>query len=208
MKFFEKSRSFFLIMGALILLCSISFAEMDSVKLSDETNPNSLAKCLNDVDTMPGLSGAKENEENKKILECVTNADTFKEETLHHNCAATANKIRSNNELKQKIKDICDIKFYKTKTCVRLSQRLKKKLDENAKSTLPSEAHDKEGGKKLFKTVKSCLENNKNIFPKDFCISFLSEMGLMENNGLLTYCENKVDSRKGDGSGSAATGNQ
>ena len=194
---------------AVLLVCvgCFAFAEENintavlpkkSVGLMDNTNPDNLAACLSPinftVDTSKMAASAKAA--NEQVWACVKSSVTFSEKPSHFDCKKSAQKIKSDNNLKQDIYKFCNENYYQTMTCVKETKLLKTKLAA-AKAEDAKTIQDK-----LTKIVRDCVLENTRYFDNDFCIRFIKEAGMLDDKELSQACLNET--KKGSTSTSPA----
>ncbi len=168
-----KSLVKFFIMG--LLLTSI-FVNAEVI-LTADTNPDSLPKCLGQINIHPGkhLTGSQEDEQNKKIWACVTK--TYTEPPSNFSCKSTKSKILTNENMKQEIDNHCNKTYFSTISCLGTTKKFKKKQDA-----------DKD---KLREQVERCVNQNARYFSLEFCLEYLADMDLSADKELRNICASK-----------------
>lgn len=157
--------------------CFTTLTANAEVALTADTVPNSLAKCLDQINILPGqqLQKAAADVQNKKIWACVTK--TYTTAPTNFSCTSTKHKILNNKNLKQDIENHCNQTYFESIPCLAKSKDLKKKYDEE------KNAGEKASFKNQYiKMVDSCVKENARYFKAEFCIDFLNEVELAKDN--------------------------
>ena len=196
---------------ALLLVCvgCFAFAEENlnnavipkkSVGLMDNTNPDNLAACLAPISFTADASNAEKTAKvaNGQVWACVKDSVNFGEKPSHFDCRKAAQKIKSDNNLKQDIYKFCNENYFQTMTCVKEAKLLKEKLVA-AQIKEISKKEEKSGSTEiakmqnhLNKTVRDCVLDNTQYFDNDFCIRFIKDAGMLEDKELSQACLNEA----------------
>lgn len=168
---------------ALVLIFLVFEVRAAELMLTDKTNPktkvNSLAECLQSVDTAYTSDRARVNQANNKIYDCIMQSP---ESTQHEECIKGAKRIHDNKEFQAKAVDHCNTHFAESATCVKSTQRAARKL--------PSLQGEKQKTAEFImqEKARTCIKNYASNFSPKFCTDLMETAGLSADKELKEIC--------------------
>lgn len=178
----------------------------------DNTNPDNLAACFAPIDFAADSSNNAKSAKtaNNKVWACVKDSVQFGERPSHFECKRAAQKIKSDNNLKQDIYKFCNENYYQSMTCVKEAKLIEDKITAaeaaakktTAKSGAEVTSSVRQLQEKLKKTVRECVLDNSTYFENDFCIHYIKDAGMLEDKELSKACLNETKKNSSAGADS------